>query len=69
MNREIVFLVKEMPHGGYSARALGYKISMEIDDATQLHQQLRHAVQGYFQEDEPPQAIHLHYLRNEVIAV
>ena len=69
MNREVVFLVKEMPQGGYSARALGYRIFMEISDIAQLHQRVRDAVQGYFREEEPPQAIQLHYLRNETIPV
>ncbi len=69
MNREIVFLVKQTPQGGYTARALGYQIAMEIDAAENLHQQLRAAVQCYFQETDPPHAIHLHFLRNEVIAV
>ena len=69
MSREIVFLVKETPQGGYTARALGYQIAMEINDTEKLHEQLRAAVQCYFQETDPPHAIHLHFLRNEVIAV
>ncbi len=69
MSREIVFLVKQTPQGGYTARALGYQITMEINDAENLHQQVRTAVQCYFQETDPPHAIHLHFLRNEVIAV
>ena len=47
----------------------GYQIAMEINDTEKLHEQLRAAVQCYFQETDPPHAIHLHFLRNEVIAV
>ncbi|MCI0437892.1 MAG: 2-oxoisovalerate dehydrogenase [Chloroflexi bacterium] len=66
---EIIFVVEEAPEGGYTARALGYSIFTEADDASELHEQVRDAVLCHFDEGQAPHIIRLHFIRDEVIAV
>ncbi len=66
---EIVFLVEEDPDGGYTARALGESIVTQGDDMDQLRENVRDAVQCHFDEQAArPNAIRLHFVRDEVIA-
>jgi hypothetical protein len=48
---ELIFIVEEAPEGGYLARALGESIFTEVDDLTDLHEQVRDAVRCHFDED------------------
>ena len=66
---EIVFQVRESPEGGYSARAVGYNIFTQGDDWEDLKFMLRDAVLCHFDDGEAPQAIRIHLIQNEVIAV
>jgi hypothetical protein len=65
---EIIFLVKEAPEGGYTARALGESIFTEADDLESLHDQIRDAVHCHFEPGQEPKLIRLHFVREEVIA-
>ena len=66
---EIVFLVEEDPEGGYTARALGEPVFTEADDMTELREKVRDAVRCHFDDEAArPKAIHLHFVRDEVIA-
>ena len=58
---EIIFLVEESVEGGFCARALGESVFTEADDIKQLHQNIREAVQCYFDEDKAPKVIRLHF--------
>ena len=62
---EIVFLVKEAPEGGYTARALGQSLFTEGDDWEDLERMIREVVELRFEEDERPSAIHLLLVKQE----
>lgn len=68
--REIVFVVREDPDGGYVAEALGHPIVTQAESVEELHAMVRDAVRCHFGEDDPerPRLIHLHFVRDEVIA-
>lgn len=66
---EIMFLVEEAPEGGYTAWALGQSIFTEADTLDELHDAVRDAVHCHFEDDERPQIIRLHFIREEIIAV
>ena len=65
---EITFLVEDAPEGGYTAKAISVSIYTEADTIIELHQQLRDAVLCHFGETQKPKMIHLHFVRDEVIA-
>ncbi|MGB4861285.1 MAG: hypothetical protein WBO97_02395 [Tepidiformaceae bacterium] len=64
MDRELIFIVKEEPEGGYSARAVGEAIATEADDLASLREKIREAVAGHFTEDESPEVIRMHVVRH-----
>ncbi|MEM6644739.1 MAG: 2-oxoisovalerate dehydrogenase [Bacteroidota bacterium] len=68
MQNEIIFLIAESPEGGYEARALGHSIFTEADTEDELREMVRDAVTCHFDEDERPQIIRLHFVREEVLA-
>lgn len=65
---EIVFSVVESPEGGFEARALGASIFTEADTLEDLREAVRDAVRCHFEDDERPQQIRLHLVRDEIIA-
>lgn len=66
--KEIFFLIKESPEGGYEAEALGQAIFTEADTVDELRQQIKDAVSCHFEEKDRPAIIRLHFVREEVIA-
>ncbi|MEW6173020.1 MAG: 2-oxoisovalerate dehydrogenase [Bacillota bacterium] len=69
MSKEVIFLVEESAEGGYEARALGYSIFTESDSLENLKTAVRDAVRCHFEENDLPQIIRLHYVKDEVIAI
>ena len=69
MEKEIIFLGKEAPEGGYEARALGYSIFTEADTFEELKGMVQDAVHCHFEETERPSLIRLHLVKDGVIAV
>jgi hypothetical protein len=69
MNDEIIFLVQESPEGGYEAKALGYAIFTEADTVDELRPMVQDAVLCHFEDDDRPQIIRLHFVKEEVLAV
>ncbi|MHB8523410.1 MAG: 2-oxoisovalerate dehydrogenase [Limisphaerales bacterium] len=66
---EIIFEVREAEEGGYVARALGHAIFTEGDTEEKLRQNVKEAVDCYFDETmEAPRMIRLHFVRDEVLA-
>ncbi len=65
---EITFVVQEEPEGGFTAHALGESIVTDADDVPTLHQNVRDAVLCHFDDGKAPRLIHLHFVRDEVIA-
>ena len=67
---EIIFEVREdEPDGGFTASALGYGIHTQADTLEELRNNVREAVDCYFDEKmETPSVIRLHFVRDEVLA-
>jgi hypothetical protein len=64
----IIFIVEEAAEGGYTARALGHSIFTEADTPAELKEAVRDAVRCHFDEQDAPQLIRLHLVKDEVIA-
>lgn len=65
---EIIFVVKQAPEGGYTARALGEPIFTEADTEAELRVAVQDAVRCYFDEGKSPKVIWLHFVREELLA-
>ena len=66
---EIIFEVSEDDlDGGYSASALGFGIHTQGDSLDDLRQNVREAVDCYFDHAmERPRLIRLHFVKDEVL--
>jgi len=67
---EIIFEVREdETDGGYTASALGGGIHTEAETIDELRQNVREAVDCYFEDPlKAPSIIRLHFVRDEVLA-
>jgi hypothetical protein len=66
---ELIFEVTEDVQGGYVATALGHGIHTQADIVDELKEQVREAVGCYFDAEEKPALVRLHFVRDEVLAV
>ena len=64
---ELIFLVEDVPEGGYTARAVGELIFTEADTIADLHEQVRDAVRCHFDPDQAPKIVRLRFVRDVVI--
>ena len=70
MTRELIFEVTEAEEGGFNAKALGQSIFTQADTWEELKLKLREAVDCHYDsEDEKPQIIRIHFVKDEAIAV
>ena len=69
MSNELIFLVQDSPEGGYEARALSYSIFTEADTLDELRLMIKDSVVCHFEEQERPQIIRLHFVKDEVFAL
>lgn len=69
MKNEIIFYIEESLEGGYEAKALGYSIFTDGDTLEELKENIRDAVHCHFDDNDMPQVIKLHYVREEAIAL
>ncbi len=69
MNNEIIFIVEDSSEGGYEARALSESIFTEADTLDELRAMIRDAVQCHFGEEDGPQIIRLHFVKEEVLGL
>jgi hypothetical protein len=58
--KELIFIVEELPEGGYAAHAVGEPIYTEADDLDDLHNQIRDAVHCHFEKSRKPRTICLY---------
>ena len=65
---EILFLVEQAEDGGFIAKAIHESIYTQADDIDELHANIRDAVACHFDTAVKPKFIHLHFVRDEVIA-
>ena len=66
---EIIFNVVESLDGGYEAQAIGHSIYTQSNEYSELKSILKDAVKCHFEENEMPNSIRIHLIRDEVIAV
>jgi predicted RNase H-like HicB family nuclease len=66
---EITFLVQEAEEGGYTARALGKSIFTEGETMIELKKNIKEAILCFFGEDKLPQLAHLHFVKDEILAL
>ena len=64
---EIIFAIVEAPEGGYEARALGHPIFTQAESIEELREMVRDAVRCFFEPEELPAVIRLHFVHDEVI--
>ena len=64
---EIVFEVTKETTGGYDAESDTENLSAQGDTWEDLCSNVRQTVEKYFREGPKPQAIRLHYVREEVL--
>lgn len=66
---EIIFeITEDEVDGGYSASAIGYGIHTQGDSTEEIRENVREAVDCYFDETmERPRIIRLHFVRDEVL--
>jgi predicted RNase H-like HicB family nuclease len=69
MKNEIIFYIEESMDGGYEAKALGHSIYTEGETIDELKSNIREAVHCHFDEQDMPQVIKLHFVREEAIAL
>jgi len=66
---EIVFEVSQEPDGGFVAECLTESIFTQADNWEELRRNVREAVAAsYFDHPQPPVAIRLHLVGDEVLA-
>ncbi len=66
---EIIFVVESSDEGGYIAKALGYSIHTEGETLDELKENIKDAIKCHFDPKEIPRIVHLHIVRDEVIAI
>jgi hypothetical protein len=66
---EVIFVVKDSPERGYTARSLGQSIFTKADDWHELQANVRDAVIRHFEAGQAPRVVRLHFVREEVIAL
>ncbi len=67
--KEIIFLVSEDPEDGYIAKAIGESIFTQADSLQELREMIKDAVHCHYPDEQNlPQLICLHIVRDEVIA-
>jgi predicted RNase H-like HicB family nuclease len=66
---ELVFEVTQEADGGYVAEALGENIVTQGDTWEELRANIQDVVKGFHFDCEKPSQIHLHFRKDEVLAV
>ncbi len=67
--KEIIFMVEEDIHGGFSAQALGFSIFTEAETLDGLKKNIKDALVCHFdKKSEIPRIIRLHIVREETLA-
>jgi len=67
--KELFFLVEEDRDGGYTARGIGESIFTEADTMQGLKNNIKDAVLCHFDEPSVPSVVHLHVVRDEIMAI
>jgi len=65
---ELVFSVYQENDGGYVAECLSHDIFTQANSWDELRANVQEAVNGYFFDQDKPERIRLHLVRDEVLA-
>ena len=66
---ELIFIAEESLAGGFEAKAVGANIFTQGDDLNDLKLQIKEAVHCHFESNNLPNAIRLHFVREEVFSI
>ena len=70
MKKEITFLVHEAEEGGFYAEAAGYGIFAEGETVEDLKANIKSGIDCYFDNSaDSPSFAHLHFVKDEIIAL
>ena len=69
MPKEVIFLIKESSESGYEAQALGHAIFTCGETMDELREMVKDAVKCHFDDEEMPKLVHLHMVKDEVMAL
>jgi predicted RNase H-like HicB family nuclease len=67
--KEIIFVVNESEEGGYEAKALDHSIYTEGETMEEIKEMIKDAVRCHFGEDNLPEIINLHIVKDEVLTL
>ena len=68
--KEIIFLVHEAAEGGYHAEAVGVGIFAEGETMEELKENIRGGINCFYAESSnAPSFAHLHFVKDEVMAL
>jgi len=67
--KEIIFLIEESLDGGYEARSMGHSIFTDGETYEEVKGNIKEAVKCHFEEDDMPNIIRLHLVKDEVVAL
>ncbi|GMW02123.1 MAG: hypothetical protein AMXMBFR84_32590 [Candidatus Hydrogenedentota bacterium] len=65
--QEILFMVEEAAEGGYIARAIGQSIFTEADTMEELRSSTLEAIACHYDDEQAPQIVRLHIVREELL--
>ena len=65
---ELIFEITQEADGGFVAECLTEAIHTQADTWEELRKQVKDAVEGYFFDQPKPKMIHLHFVRDEILA-
>ncbi|MBF0479422.1 MAG: 2-phospho-L-lactate guanylyltransferase [Candidatus Omnitrophica bacterium] len=65
---ELIFEITQENDGGFVAECLTESIFTQADTWEELRKQVIDAVHGYFFDQPKPEVIHLHFVRDEILA-
>lgn len=70
MKKEITFIVHEAEEGGYYAESVGIAIFAEGDSIAELKASIKSGIECFYDSDEEtPDFVHLHYVKDEIFAL
>jgi len=67
--KEIIFVVNESEEGGYKAKALDFPIFTEGESMEEIKEMIKDAVRCHFGDNNLPEIINLHIVKDEVLSL
>lgn len=68
--KELIFLIHEAEEGGYYAEAVGVGIFAEGDSMDELKKSIKSGIECYYENtNDAPSFAHLHFVKDEIMAL